>query len=98
MNRLLNFKPSTPPGYATGDAQAITSVVKVICSQLKADKTYFAKLLLIRSEPGSNTPPVTPVPSLYTLVANVHRYMDPKYAKQDNQELHQNLGGTTVAA
>lgn len=54
-----------PPGYATGDAQAITSVVKVICSQLKADKTYFAKLvskhlfvlLRCRLEPPSFTAP-----------------------------------------
>lgn len=87
-----------PAGYPQGDSQAITSVIKVIRAQLKADKTQFAKLLLggIRSEPGTKVRPMTVVPSLYQLVAQVHRIMDIKYDRYDDKGVHQAIAGTAA--
>ncbi|KNZ47375.1 hypothetical protein VP01_644g2 [Puccinia sorghi] len=102
------------PGYVDGNAQAITSVFKAIHSQLKADKTYFAKLVstvflstflpfLIdaSSAPFRYKKQAWIQHAAYDtgpLAIHVHCYMDPRYLKQANCELHNLLGGTTVAA
>lgn len=86
-----------PRDYSDDDSQAILSVVKLIKTQPKGDKLYFGRLLLsgIRSEPGTKEPPVTVVPSLHQLVAQVHRMMDMKYVKYDDKQIHENTSATS---
>ncbi|KNZ56829.1 hypothetical protein VP01_2307g1 [Puccinia sorghi] len=92
-----------PRDYSDDDSQAILIVLWAISKQVII--THFRPnvstdpspqlLSGIRSEPGTKEPPVTVVPSLHQLVAQVHRMMDMKYVKYDDKQIHENTSATS---